>query len=310
MPAWPRTHKSTILIGFLSIDKPQGVTSHYVVARVRRIAGMRRVGHAGTLDPLATGVLVVGLGRATRLMEYVVGQPKIYLTTMRLGQVTDTFDADGAVLETNQVAVSEQQLIAALAPFRGEIEQVPPMFSAIKRDGQPLYKLARQGKTVERKARQVTIDRLEVVGRDGNDVTLRIGCSTGTYIRSLVHDLGVALGCGAHVVMLRRTAVGSFSAESPFDQPASADPRFAAVPLDDLNPNNIARHLLPSDLAIAQLQRIDLSGQDAQALRFGRRISAEKSQKAQIIRAYVDDSFLGILRREGDRWHPHKLFLD
>ena len=302
------------MIGFLNIDKPQGITSHDVVARVRRLAGMKRVGHAGTLDPLATGVLVVGLGRATRLIEYIVGQPKTYLTTVRLGQATDTYDADGDVVQERPVAVSDSAFVAALDQFRGEIEQIPPMFSAIKRDGQPLYKLARQGKTVERKARRITIDALEVVKRSGDDVTLRVGCSTGTYIRSLAHDLGESLGCGGHVVMLRRTAVGEFSADSqtrPLSTSKGTSQQSAsAIPLDHLTQENIASNLLPIDKAIAHLPRIDLNHQEQQELRFGRRIAVDASTNSDIARVYDDGNFLGIVRRHGSLWQPHKLFLN
>ena len=285
------------MIGFLNIDKPPGITSHDVVARVRRLAAMKRVGHAGTLDPLATGILVVGLGRATRLIEYVVGQPKVYLTTVRLGQTTDTYDADGEIVQERVVNVSDSLLADALDQFQGEIEQVPPMFSAIKREGQPLYKLARQGKTVVRKARRVTIDRLDIVKRVEDDVTLRVGCSTGTYIRSLAHDLGEALGCGGHVVMLRRESVGVFSAET-------------TIPLDLLTPENIQSKLLPIDVAIAYLPRLDLSQKEQRELRFGRRIAADSSINSDIVRAYDNGNFLGILQRHGSLWHPHKLFLE
>ena len=206
--------------GILNIDKPEGMTSHDVVNRVRRACGLRRVGHAGTLDPLATGVLVVCVGRATRLAEYVVGQPKEYVAVVRLGQTTDTYDADGTILEERPVSADSATIQTALQQFTGPIEQIPPMYSAIKRDGKPLYKLARQGIEVERKARAITIYNLTLEDRTENDITLRVACSTGTYIRSLAHDLGEVLGCGGHIVALRRTRVGSFSAENavPLDQ--------------------------------------------------------------------------------------------
>ena len=286
-------------LGFLNIDKPQGMTSHDVVSRIRRLAGLKRVGHAGTLDPLATGVLVVGLGRATRLIEYVMGRPKIYRTTVRLGQTTDSYDADGEIVSERLVNVSDEQLEQALQQFRGEIEQIPPMFSAIKRNGQPLYKLARQGVTVERKARQVTISELVVEKREGDTVTLRIGCTTGTYIRSLAHDLGELLGCGGHVTMLRRLAVGDFSAET-------------APSLDILTPENIRSYLLPIDSGITHLQRYDLNSEEAKLLRFGKQIgldSAEIPPATQLLRAYHTDSFFGILERRGSIWHPRKLFI-
>ena len=272
------------------------MTSHTVVARVRRVASIKKVGHAGTLDPLATGVLVVGVGRATRLIEYVMNRPKIYQTTVRLGQTTDTYDADGEITQERSVNVSDEQLADALTHFRGEIEQVPPMYSAIKRQGQPLYKLARQGIEVERAARCITIYDLQMIARDGNDVTLEVACSTGTYIRSLAHDLGEMLGCGGHVTMLRRTKIEGFSAEN-------------AVPLDQLTPENIQQHLLPVETAIAHMQRVALTDEEAKLLRFGKRISLKGEYDAELITAFYQNDFFGILRKEGPRWHPHKLFV-
>lgn len=281
--------------GILNIDKPQGMTSHDVVARVRRLAQMRRVGHAGTLDPLATGVLVLALGRATRLLEYVVGQPKEYVTTVRLGQITDSYDADGTVVAEHPVAVTEAQLQTALQAFIGTIEQVPPMFSAIKKDGQPLYKLARQGVTVERKPRTVTISALELVERNGNDVELHVACSTGTYIRSLAHDLGQLLGCGGHVVVLRRTQVGRFESQK-------------AIGLDVLTGENISRYLHPPDTAISHLPRLVVPEDEARLLSQGKWIVAESNDN-NLVRCYDSaEKFVGILRRENNHWRPHKIF--
>lgn len=284
------------MIGFLNIDKPQGMTSHDVVNRVRRVAGTRKVGHAGTLDPLATGVLIVGVNRATRLIEYIVGQPKTYVTTVRLGQATNTYDADGEILEEREVAVSDKRLDVALSQFRGEIEQIPPMFSAIKQKGKPLYLLARKGEEVERAARRIVIDQLDIVKRDGNDVMLRIGCSTGTYIRSLAHDLGQVLGCGGHVRTLRRERVGEFTVAT-------------ATPLADLTPENIASKLHPLDIAVAHLPRFDANAEETAMLRVGKQIE-RRTDLGELASAYADDgSFLGVLRVRGANWQPHKLFV-
>ena len=284
------------MFGFLNVDKPAGITSHDVVARVRRVAGLKRVGHAGTLDPLATGVLVVGLGRATRLIEYVMGRPKTYLTTVRLGQTTNTWDADGMIEQERPVNVPDAEIEAALKQFRGEILQVPPMFSAIKRDGQPLYKLARKGETIEVPPRRVTIYALDFVRRDGNDVVLRVGCSTGTYIRALAHDLGETLGCGGHVLTLRREAVGAFSAEN-------------AIPLDNLTSENVAASLLSVNVAIDHLVRMEVSAETKKLLSFGKRITLATTTDADLIRVYHEEQLLGLLRREGPLWHPHKMFI-
>jgi tRNA pseudouridine55 synthase len=283
--------------GILNIDKPGGMTSHDVVNRVRRVAGTRRVGHAGTLDPLATGVLVVCVGRATRLAEYVVGRPKSYETVVRLGETTNTYDADGEIEQTRPVVVTDEMLHTTLTSFQGVIEQVPPMYSAIKRDGQPLYKLARQGITVERSARTVTVTALQVLARDGDDVTLRVECSTGTYIRSLAHDLGEALGCGGHVLTLRRTRVGSFSAET-------------AIPLDQLTSANIRDSLLPPERAVAYLPRIILNPQQLIDVVHGKPIAPPMANIESDL-VYATDAaghFVGVLRVEDDYLQPHKVF--
>jgi tRNA pseudouridine55 synthase len=197
--------------GFLLVDKPAGVTSHDVVQRVRRLSGVRRVGHAGTLDPMATGLLPVAIGDATRLMEFLADREKGYLAHMRLGEQTDTQDAEGEVLASlpwNTIDVSSLQSV--LSQFRGRIEQLPPMYSALKRNGVPLYKLARQGLEVERAARQVDIFNLDLLRFEPPTVELSVLCSKGTYIRTLCHDIGLQLGCGAHMTSLRRFRHGRF----------------------------------------------------------------------------------------------------
>ena len=198
--------------GILNINKPQGLTSRQVVDRVRRIFGMPKAGHAGTLDPDATGVLLVCLGKATKLFESLQAGEKEYEGTLTLGVTTDTMDASGKVLHTTDVGlVTEEQIIAAFKQFEGEIEQIPPMFSAIKHKGKPLYKLARRGITVERPPRIVTIHHLEILAIHKPDITFRVCCSKGTYIRVLASDIGTAIGCGAHLSSLTRTRSGIFS---------------------------------------------------------------------------------------------------
>jgi len=198
--------------GLLIIDKPKGLTSHDVVRRVRRQLRMRRVGHTGTLDPMATGVLPVAVGEATRLVEFLMDGEKTYRATLKLGEITDTQDAEGQVLEHRSVAgVSAADVETAVRSFEGEIWQVPPMYSALKKDGVPLYRLAREGVEVPREARQIYIRRLQVLAIDLPQVTFEVDCSKGTYVRTLCHDLGLALGTGAHLVALRRTRTGSFT---------------------------------------------------------------------------------------------------
>ncbi|MFU8850560.1 tRNA pseudouridine(55) synthase TruB [Micromonospora sp. SL1-18] len=203
--------------GLIVVDKPGGMTSHDVVARIRRLARTRRVGHGGTLDPMATGVLVIGVGRSTRLLTYVIGAGKSYTATIRLGQATVTDDAEGDVIATTStVGVTDDAIRAALAAQTGEIDQVPSAVSAIKINGQRAYKRVREGESVELPARRVTISRLDVlaVRRDTPDVVdvdVDVTCSSGTYIRAIARDAGLALGVGGHLTALRRTAVGGFT---------------------------------------------------------------------------------------------------
>lgn len=197
--------------GILLIDKPPDWTSHDVIGKLRGLLRLRRIGHAGTLDPMATGLLTVFVGRATRAVAFAEAEKKTYVARLRLGLTTDTQDTTGRVLETSGKRVSREELEAVLPRFRGEISQVPPMYSAIKIDGQRLYKLARQGVEVERPARPVTIHRLTVLGQTEDGFELEITCSKGTYIRTLCHDIGRVLGCGGAMSALRRTQVGTFS---------------------------------------------------------------------------------------------------
>lgn len=196
----------------LLIDKSQGLTSHDVVGRVRRILGMRRVGHTGTLDPMATGVLPVATGQGTRLVQFIMAGEKTYRATLRLGQTTDTQDAEGTLVqERGTEGIDAADVERVSRGFVGEIEQVPPMYSALKKNGVPLYRLARQGVEVERASRQMKIDRLQILQITLPFVTFEVDCSKGTYIRTLCHDIGEALGCGAHLSALRRLRTGSFA---------------------------------------------------------------------------------------------------
>ncbi len=196
--------------GILIVDKPAGWTSHDVVAKLRGAAHEKRMGHSGTLDPMATGVLAVFAGRATRAVEFAEADEKEYIASLRLGLRTDTLDTTGTVLESCATPVSQTALEAVLPRFRGEIEQLPPMYSAIKINGQKLCDLARKGREVERTPRRVTISALELTGRDGEDYVLRVVCSKGTYIRTLCDDIGAALGVGGCMSALRRTRAGTF----------------------------------------------------------------------------------------------------
>jgi tRNA pseudouridine55 synthase len=237
--------------GFLIIDKPAGITSHDVVRRIRKTTRIRRVGHAGTLDPLATGLLPIAIGDATRLIEFFADREKGYRATMRLGSETDTQDSEGVVLNSaDYQTVTAEQLEAALENFRGEIEQIPPMYSALKKNGVPLYKLARKGLEVERPARKMTVHSLEVTRFAPPEVSFDVVCSKGSYVRTLCHDIGRTLGCFAHMTDLRRFQHGRFdlSVAVTLDQVEKCD----AAGLSDL--------LLSPLEALAGLPRFTIDG--------------------------------------------------
>lgn len=200
--------------GILLVDKPEGWTSMDVCAKLRGVFHEKRIGHSGTLDPMATGLLVVFLGRATRAVEYAEAHSKEYVAHLRLGLTTDTQDTSGNVLSEKEANVSEHALLEALNAFRGHISQIPPMYSAIKIGGKKLYEIARKGESVERKAREVIIHSLDFLGWENGDAVLKVRCSKGTYIRALCHDIGEALGCGGCMSYLRRTAAGEFSIDA------------------------------------------------------------------------------------------------
>lgn len=234
--------------GFLVIDKPQGVTSFDVVRTVRRALKVRRVGHCGTLDPMATGVLPVAIGEATRLVEFVMDGAKIYRGTLKLGETTDTQDADGTILSRGAIdGIDRVKIEGVIATLQGAIQQLPPMYSALKRAGVPLYELARKGIEVERALRSIEIYRFELCSLDLPFVTFEVTCSKGTYIRTLAHDLGARLGCGAHLTALRRLQSGAFSEAE-------------AIPLDRLqNESPETVQLLPISAALAALPTLVLS---------------------------------------------------
>ncbi|MBL4575918.1 MAG: tRNA pseudouridine(55) synthase TruB [Opitutaceae bacterium] len=198
--------------GVLLVDKPSGMTSHDVVSRIRRIFKMKRVGHAGTLDPLATGLLILLIGKATKLSQFLMSLDKVYEGTVKLGESTTTQDAEGEVLSTRPVPeLSKEDVEAHTAGFIGDQYQIPPMYSAIKIDGVPLYKLARKGKTIEREPRFIRVSAFDVLKYSSPLIDIKVHCSKGTYVRTLVHDLGEKIGCGGHLVALRRTASDNFS---------------------------------------------------------------------------------------------------
>ena len=298
--------------GILNLNKPAGLTSFAVVARVRRITGQRQVGHAGTLDPLATGVLPIFLGTATRVMEYLSEQIKTYRAVIQLGITTDTYDAEGAVTATQDASgVTREMVEKALEPFRGAIRQTAPIYSALKYHGQPLYKYARKGQVVPLKERTVHISKLELVDWQSPHATLEITCGKGTYIRSLAHDLGQALGVGAHLKTLVRLRVGPFVLED-------------AVSLSSLeeacHAGQAEALLFPPDYVLTGFPAIVVANQQTCSLMHGSPIAVKDKQiltattppSEDRVRAYDESgNFLGILRYEADRslWQPEKIFL-
>ncbi|KUH99143.1 tRNA pseudouridine(55) synthase TruB [Mycobacterium sp. IS-3022] len=251
--------------GLVIVDKPAGMTSHDVVGRCRRFFGTRKVGHAGTLDPMATGVLVVGIGRATKILGLLTATDKTYAATIRLGQATSTDDAEGEVLqEVSADGVTDAQIHLAVAELRGEIDQVPSAVSAIKVDGQRAYKLAREGSAVELAPRRVRIDRFDVLEIRRHpglvDVDVEVDCSSGTYIRALARDVGAALGVGGHLIALRRTRVGGFGLGE-------------ARTLEDLADEPRLSHTLDAACLLA-FPRRDLSAGEAEDTRHGRPLKA------------------------------------
>jgi tRNA pseudouridine55 synthase len=294
--------------GFLNIDKPGGMTSHDVVNRVRRAFTTRQVGHAGTLDPFATGVLVVCVGGATRLSDYVMSEQKTYHAVVQFGTATDTYDLDGQVTFHGDPAriagLTAAEVEAALSPFRGDILQTPPAYSAIKIDGRKLYERARAGEMVTAPPRPVTIHALSLDAWDNSDPSaprahLTVRCSAGTYIRSIAYDLGAALGVGAHLTALRRSASGIFALAR-------------AVPLDTLITDaQPTRHLIAPAEALAGYPSLTLDADDARALRQGRPVAAPAAHvSGTLVMAYeASGRLIAVTEARADgRLHPHKVF--
>jgi tRNA pseudouridine55 synthase len=285
------------IFGFLNVNKPAGMTSHDVVGKARRAVGMKRIGHAGTLDPLATGVLILCLGGATRLSEYVMDSTKRYRARVHLGVTTDTYDAQGAVqLERDAAHITSADVEHALTEFLGDIQQIPPMYSAIKQRGRKLYDLARAGKTVELEPRPVRIDVLTLVEWHPPEFTLDVTCSAGTYIRSLAYDLGETLGVGAHLAGLIRFASGRFTLEDamPFEAFASGDWK---------------SHLISPAQAFADWPTIQLNAVETDHILHGRAVQSEAATGEQLALVYDSAGVLiAMVRGGGGLWRPHKVF--
>jgi len=285
------------MTSLLLLDKPSGITSFSAVARARRILGIKKAGHTGTLDPMATGVLPILLGGATRFSEFLPSHDKAYLAGFRLGVRTDTLDITGTILEERPVNVTRDEIEAALTQFRGKIMQIPPMYSAKSRDGRRLYELARQGIEVEREARPVEVYRLELV----DDASIYVECSAGTYIRSLIDDAGRVLGCGACMASLRRTQANGCDISR-------------CVTLEQLEQGSVAG-LIPLDEALSAYPAAHIS--PAQAVRFRNggaldlaRLQIQNPAEASLHRVYGNDEFLGLGRVQGGELAIARLLVD
>jgi tRNA pseudouridine55 synthase len=295
--------------GIISVNKPVGPTSFDVIRVVRKGTGVRKAGHAGTLDPAASGVLLVVLGEAVRISEYLMELPKKYLATVRMGVTTDTYDSEGAPTRiVDSMDVSQEELERALMGFVGEIEQTPPAFSAVKVDGERAYRLARKGAEVALRPRGARIDRIELLRFAPPEAEIEVECGKGTYIRSLAHDVGQVLGCGGHLASLVRTRVGAFSVES-------------AVSLADLEgafAGEWRGPVLPMDCGLTHLPAITLHIEDEKDLRHGQAVRIDEERLAGVAledghpyRAYAEDGGLvGIIRYDAAAgvWRPRKVF--
>lgn len=271
--------------GVLLLDKPAGMTSNSALQKVRRLFNAAKAGHTGTLDPMATGLLPLCFGEATKFAAELLTADKRYAATVRLGVRTDTADAGGRILETLPVTVTREQVAAVLARFRGNILQVPPMHSALKRDGRPLYEYARQGIELERTPRAVTIYSLDLRSFDGDRIDFEVACSKGTYVRTLAQDIGEALGCGGHLTALRRTRIGNLRLKEAYTLEA----------LGAMTPQAREALLQPVDALLTTLPRIDLDADATQRFAHGQTVPAAQGAVAGQLRVYADDGrFLGL----------------
>ncbi len=275
--------------GILILDKPIGLSSNHALQRVRKLLSARKAGHCGSLDPLATGVLPICLGEATKFSSYLLGADKSYRAICRLGQTTTTGDAEGEVLETAEIDVDRRLIEEVLPRFVGEIEQVPPMYSALKHEGKRLYQLAREGREVERKPRPVKIFSLELLSFDGINLEIDVSCSKGTYIRTLAEDIGKQLGCGAHLTALRRSRVGSF------DESVALTIEYLQELQQSEEGDQLEQLLLPVGAALADFPQVKLNAAESLDIRCGRRISLGRDAVTGLCRLNSEEgAFIGL----------------
>lgn len=295
----PRRAPRRRVDGVLLLDKPTGITSNAALQKARWLLNAEKAGHTGTLDPMATGLLPLCFGEATKFAGELLNADKSYRATLQLGVTTDTADAEGQVLQTRPVAADADSSRAAMADFRGEIEQVPPMYSALKRDGKPLYEYARQGIELEREARRVNIYRLELVSFADGVMVIDVDCSKGTYIRTLAADLGEKLGCGAHLTALRRTRIGNLDVTN-----ATTLEDFEALPADSRE-----GRLAPTDALLLEVPVVQLDASEVERVLHGQGIRREGRPPGARYRLYTaDGAFIGLGEQSPDGWlNPRRL---
>ncbi len=283
--------------GILLLDKPLGISSNRALQKIRYLFNAKKAGHTGNLDPLASGVLPICFGQASKVTAFLLDSNKRYTCTAQLGTTTTTGDKEGDILQTRDIPnLSEQQILTVLDQFKGEIQQIPPMHSALKHKGQPLYKLARQGIEIERKARNIQILALNLIDYKSDSITLDILCSKGTYIRTLAQDIGEQLGCGAHLSLLRRTAV------EPFDCTKLYTMEEIALLLKEQGKKALLNTLLPIDTALTKYPRMTLSDDETKRIQNGLKIARNDIPDSAMIRLYQENgTFLGIGRCASDQ---------
>lgn len=286
--------------GVLNIYKPSGMTSFDVVRRVKKICKIKRVGHTGTLDPLATGVLPICIGNSTKIVDYIMNENKIYIATLKLGVVTDTYDREGKVIEENSVHVDEPSIIECIKSFKGEMDQVPPMYSALKVNGKRLYELARQGIEVEREKRRINIYSIDILNVDIPFITFKVECSKGTYIRSLCYDIGKMLGVGGTMWSLERTKTGAFAIEN-------------SVNIEDLNEDNVQNYIIPMDKALFKYDAVNMDKRYEILLLNGATLTNKYAiqgiRENTILRVYIENKFIGLGKKNAEGFKIIKLLV-
>lgn len=295
-----RNKKGREIHGILLLDKEKGVSSNFALQQVKRLYFAKKAGHTGSLDPLATGILPICLGEATKFAKFLLADDKTYTTTATLGQTTTTLDSEGEITSTSCAKnITLQKIKEVVDKFKGEIQQIPPMYSALKKDGVPLYKLARKGEEIEREPRTITIFSLEIIEFKDNILTLKVHCSKGTYIRTLVDDIGRELGCGAFVSSLRRDKFAHFD--------MSQTHRF--LDLKALgNYDNLDNKLLSIDEILPNFESIELTENQNIDIGFGRKITLENSYKVpKIVKIFYENTFLGIGEIDKNMLQPKRL---